>query len=435
MANRILLHSLLDQCNDVHRKDIRDIACGHLNENKLARINIEDKDNIWRSAKKEPICLRQKVQPNVFDAKKKQLPPITTRGNASKSRLQNVEHTQDAPKYQGGNEHIYYPETMVPSANLDVPFLREFHPNHRLFATKHEQYQQLKKTKGRLLLAESELPPKKNSRSDAIQSIVDDLHIKLQQLHCNDDQHVPNYAKLQIYSEAWSSLISSLEDEEAGVLASIKRDYDTYVNSLLDEPLLPQEFYSEKKANGIGKSSLNFDELSRLIKVEEGRLRLLEDQLLQELRENDDFRAEMKAKNLQSTESVDDSKQERTLHKSSEHNSKASSIALDDSNPECQVMHLHAQIEEKYAEIMKIKRLQRDEYVPQAVYQRLEQCIKDIDVDTQKLMKQNDFLEQNIEELEEELENVLVKTGCKTKNVKRMWHKVNKINLDHVTNW
>lgn len=172
-----------------------------------------------------------------------------------------------------------------------------------------------------------------------------------------------------------------------------------------------------------------------MIKVEEGRLRLLENQLLQELRENDDFRAEMKAKNLQSTESVDDGKQERTLHKSSEHTSKASSIALDDSNPECQVMHLHAQIEEKYVEIMKIKRLQRDEYVPQAVYQRLEQCIKDIDVDTQKLMKQNDFLEQNIEELEEELENVLVKTGCKTKNVKRMWHKVNKINIDHVTNW
>lgn len=44
-----------------------------------------------------------------------------------------------------------------------------------------------------------------------------------------------------------------------------------------------------------------------------------------------------------------------------------------------------------------LKKDQKDNYVPAAVSERLENCIKETEVDIQKLCKQNEFLEHNVE--------------------------------------
>lgn len=55
MGDRVALHSLLEKFNHVQKKDIHDVAKGHLNENKLRRKDAEVKDNFWASATKDPI--------------------------------------------------------------------------------------------------------------------------------------------------------------------------------------------------------------------------------------------------------------------------------------------------------------------------------------------------------------------------------------------
>ena len=93
-------------------------------------------------------------------------------------------------------------------------------------------------------------------------------------------------------------------------------------------------------------------------------------------------------------------------------------------------MLLYYFITESYEELAQLQRKQRNDYVPRAVCARLEQCLKEMEVDCQKVVKQNDFLGQSIEEMEEKLDSVMVETGCK--NVKRMW---NKVSVNRVLNW
>ena len=58
------------------------------------------------------------------------------------------------------------------------------------------------------------------------------------------------------------------------------------------------------------------------------------------------------------------------------------------------------------------------------MYNRLQDCVKETEVDIQKLCKQNEFLEKNLDELEEKLDDVLVETGMRSKKTKTLWRKV-----------
>ena len=95
-----------------------------------------------------------------------------------------------------------------------------------------------------------------------------------------------------------------------------------------------------------------------------------------------------------------------------------------DRSNEIEVETLQTKIELKAKDIVEIKEHQKSNFVPIAMYQRLEDCIKESEVDSQKLWKQNEFLEKNVEELEDELDDVLIKTGIKVKDGTMLWRRV-----------
>lgn len=90
-----------------------------------------------------------------------------------------------------------------------------------------------------------------------------------------------------------------------------------------------------------------------------------------------------------------------------------------------QVEELHAQILAQLDYIDDIKRHQKEYCVPITVCQHLEQCIKETEVDIQKLLKQNEFLEQTIKELEEELQSMLERSKVKEKDARKLWKRIN----------
>lgn len=444
MGDRVLLHSLLEQCNAVHRKDILDVTKGHLNENKLRRKQGEVKGNFWDSAKKEPIWLREKVVIKDHPIYKKQLPPLGRKVSAKdvvvdvkvippgkKSAAMKNKNEMFCGKFtkRSGNEDIFYPETMVPVGNRTAPFSKEFLPNHQLFPTKCEQYEQFKKNGKQMLTDKDDVL---SQQYKAVLDIEEKMQQKLKLLQRNQDVSLPNYFNFKVYSDAWEELIDVLGKDGRG-MASIKKDYDSYVNSLLEEQVLLHDEYYRLEDNS---SLLNSEKaISDFVKVEEERLRTLEDQLLEELEENERLRVQIKqSNNNDETDTVytelEETDEQETDQKGVVNDLCPKGNTVEDL--ESHVMRLHAQIEEKYHQIANIKKTQREEYVPRAVCQRLEQCIKEIEVDTQKLTKQNDFLEQDIQELEEELEEVLVKTGCKEKDARLLWHRVS---LSRVLNW
>ena len=91
---------------------------------------------------------------------------------------------------------------------------------------------------------------------------------------------------------------------------------------------------------------------------------------------------------------------------------------------EYKVESMQAKIELKARDLDAFNMYRKSFFVPIVVYRRLEGCIKETEVDIQKLCKQNEFLDKNVDQLEEELDDVLVKTGVKQKNSLKLWKKV-----------
>lgn len=68
MSGKQSLHSLLERMNDVHRKDIKEINVGHLNENKLLQDKGHEKKKkkkIWNTANQSSLrynILKQELE-------------------------------------------------------------------------------------------------------------------------------------------------------------------------------------------------------------------------------------------------------------------------------------------------------------------------------------------------------------------------------------
>lgn len=90
-----------------------------------------------------------------------------------------------------------------------------------------------------------------------------------------------------------------------------------------------------------------------------------------------------------------------------------------------QVEDLHAQILSQLDCIDDIKRHQKEYCIPITVCQHLEQCVKETEVDIQKLLKQNEFLEQTIKELEEELQSMLDRSKVQEIDARKLWRRIN----------
>ncbi|CAG5124983.1 unnamed protein product [Candidula unifasciata] len=87
--------------------------------------------------------------------------------------------------------------------------------------------------------------------------------------------------------------------------------------------------------------------------------------------------------------------------------------------------HMKALILEKMDELNDLRHQIRTEYVSVTVCTHLQQCIKETEVEVQKLLKQNEYFERSIAEMESELEEAIVQADTSEKDARRIWRKVN----------
>lgn len=264
-----------------------------------------------------------------------------------------------------------------------------------------------------------------------------------------------DFYKLQRHSARWDKIIESSETY-GSILQQMKDAYDDYMNALLDQQLM------EASDKNVGRSCddiicLHQPTQSTCTKQELSPLHQLpneastdkfddkaeESETVQEL-EHDikllrvEIEEVMKRKTrletiLQEQHGTTDDETEEEV---ADELFKAEMAAFDRASlNEYQVGSMQAKIELKTRDMEALGLYRRRFFVPIVAFSRLEGCIKETEVDIQKLCKQNEFLDKNLDDLEEELDDVLIKTGVKEKSSRKLWKKVDTEKVIDIVNF
>jgi hypothetical protein len=234
---------------------------------------------------------------------------------------------------------------------------------------------------------------------------------------------IPNFFHLQQHSRKWEKIINASETY-GSELRSTKEIYDTYIDALLDDHLTSSKFDVDvKELTFLMRSNLSLTDPSDgeprqhlstagaendLVKEKEQQITLLREEIEASVKRNTRLRAIIDGL--------------RTSIGNYEKVSQVSEIGV--CSNEVVVEALQTKIELKANDIDRMREHLKKNFVAVTMHQRLEDCIKEIEVDAQRLWKQNEFLEKNVEELEDELDNVLIKTGIKAKGGAKLWKKM-----------
>jgi len=433
------LHDILERMNGTHRKDMKEVIIGHLNEKYIAPTNqtsdLQNKNKQkWKTSSPQSQSVRLKTP-----LCKDKLPPIDQdqRLNLMTDTLADFsigphKHLQLASQQKPkknfkskdllndnvlNNNNTILSDTMLPVSprnkeGKNTAMVHTFHTNPLIYPTKHDQYEQQQQFQQKFLQTNTTTKTK-DLKLTHIQDRIEKKLNRLKESQINPSQ--PSYFKWKIYSDALGEVCDSI-NTFSPMLNNAKKDCDIYVDKLLDDHTSSHEPMQNKIEMLSGQSTVRID-----IKDAQKKVKTLEDRIMKELKENERLRQEKKLLEEHEDSKCDDNSINTTETSLSSNQTSADTVGFD---LEKMVEMLHAQIELKLNELEKMRKDQKDNYVPVAVCQQLEHCIKETEVDIQKLCKQNEFLEHNLEELEEELEDVLVKTGIKEKDARLLWRKV-----------
>lgn len=247
-----------------------------------------------------------------------------------------------------------------------------------------------------------------------------------------------DFYNLQRTSEQWDDIICSSQTYGA-ILQQMKDAYDSYVNFLLDEQI-KNKTLELHDTDDVENTFLQRSKMSLHCSVDEDvydeekevqTLQLDIKQLQTELEESNQRKRRLEMivneEEAQNTEDEDDEVDQIFRREMK----RFDSASLNQYNVES----LQAKIELKARDLDAFILYRKRFFVPVAVYGRLEGCIKETEVDVQKLCKQNEFLEKNLDQLEEELDDVLVKTGVKQKTSLKLWKKVDTEKVIDIVNF
>ncbi|KAK7494761.1 hypothetical protein BaRGS_00013888 [Batillaria attramentaria] len=223
----------------------------------------------------------------------------------------------------------------------------------------------------------------------------------------------PNFHKLQVYSSTLEDLIQE-SPTFSYILRCIKAEYDNYIAWLLDHQTSQQHLLREQVEQMAARGTSRPQELTQAID------RVM--QLTEEGQNQLDLNQRLK----------DAVKQEREwLETAPEPASESTPVNVSYMQRD-QPMELAEEIEnskalilEKLDEVNALRVRLREEFVPMTVCTHLEQCIKETEVEVQKLLKQNEYFERSIDEMETELKEAIVEADTSEKDARRIWRKVN----------
>ncbi|KAK6985640.1 hypothetical protein BgiMline_015230 [Biomphalaria glabrata] len=286
--------------------------------------------------------------------------------------------------------------------------------------TKTDQYKKLKAFETVVLKKKDMSEKKILSGERASRHHEKKLEKELAALSSVDSSH--NLLKLQVYSSVFEDIINESPTFNK-VLHSIKEKYDSYIATLLNSQSLQDDMLRDQifnmTASGVSQPGEMFFASEYLTALEEKTRNLLK--LNQRLHEE----VKSQQRYLNTTPEVPARKPQSLQVKRTPpvgYSRKELPIELS-----FELENMKALILEKQDELNALYVQTRDDFVPVSVCTHLEQCIKETEGEVQKLLKQNEYFERSIAEMETELKDAIVEADTSEKDARRIWHRVNSV--------
>ncbi|XP_059143997.1 uncharacterized protein LOC131931269 isoform X2 [Physella acuta] len=424
----ILGHHIKSILNDVEEKqkeDIRDLTKGHLNESRLYKAPITLSSKFWSSAHTNHVktAVRQsKVREKAKDKAQQKLDALfnfslgttgltTEKKNSDKSfSVSTKAKTSELSCSQLDGiliEELCPPPSTVLDAHTPTCTQTRGNILPRKGVTCAEHYMNLKTFDTYVLEKSEMLEQNILSGEKAVRHLQTQLKMGLEGI----DETSIGLDRLQVFSNIFVNIIEESQTF-CYLLSSIKAEYDSYLAILLKSQLSHLDLLKHQVVNftsrGLSRPREMTLAIQKLDRLEENARVLLD--LNRKLK--DELRRDI-----------------QTLSKTPEIPAKRTPIgsqpkleqAIDLSQ---ELENVKALILEKLDEFNAVHVRLREDYVPTTVCTHLEECIKETEVEVQKLLKQNEYFERSIAEMESDLREAILEADTSEKDGRRIWHKV-----------
>ncbi|KAI8508363.1 PREDICTED: uncharacterized protein C6orf118-like [Branchiostoma belcheri] len=470
------LRRLMDTVLDKHRDDILTIASGHLNHDKLYKPPERATHQPWVSSGKASISLREpsvipKGQKSVRLQREKLrqmsetarqfsmgtagslpatslfpsptgaqvsrsggersrtvLPSIGEKDRKDRERLTQSYPTQSRETYIDDNvrvEELNMPELLLHSPRRpaepktkSVDFAHKlrtmkdhtFMQSYLAGITKKEQFSRLKEFESDVMRMGDANERKVLTGQKAVDHHEAKLNAFLDELDARGDYN--RLHRLQAHREVLDDLC-----EESPVfgdlLNKIKKEYDAYLSHLLESQNLQPRLLYEHLSTSSDKSPVPPGEVEEAMQ----QVRSLELQAKDLLSTNDRLRNELQ----EARESLATAEEEAKEPKSKLFVYKeAPPKEIDE-----QIRDLYAEILDNLDDMEAIRNNLQEEFVPLQVCQNLDHQLKETEIDIQRILKQNEYLEKQVQDLEEELEDYLEGENVPQRDARKLWRSIN----------
>lgn len=288
-----------------------------------------------------------------------------------------------------------------------------FLPTFMSGVTKQDQFKRLKQFETSVLRKQDCQETKVLSGIKAVAHLEQRLQEELEMMNLNGMG--PNFHKLQVFSNNFEDLID--ETPTFGyMLKCIKSEYDNYITKLLDSQT-PQ--HSRLLRDQVQQMSTRGTSRPKELTEAKDRVDRLEKEAKAMLEENQRLREQVKEEQEWLANAPEPEPPQLVV----------TSIFVDDIPVELadEIEHDKAMILEKLDALNDLRRKLRQEYVPLTVCTHLEQCIKETEIEVQKLLKQNEYFERSNNEMEAELRDSIQDADTSERDARRIWKKVNSL--------
>jgi len=306
-----------------------------------------------------------------------------------------------------------------------VPFNYNLVPMHSKGVTRKDQYRRMKAFDATILQKKEMNEQNVLSGEKAAKHHEKKLNQDLEDLNLNGIG--PNFHRLQVFSNVLEDVIEESPTFNY-ILRCVKTEYDNYIASLLDGQSSTQHLLREQVDQMTSRGTSRPDQMSaamdRLHRLETEAKALLDtNQRLKEdvIEGNKQLNQTPDAQNKRTIPSFQGARQTPAV------GGGGGGYSRKDEKVELalELEHTKALILEKMDELADMRVKLREEFVPMTVCTHLEQCIKETEVEVQKLLKQNEYFERSIAEMETELKEAIQDADTSEKDARRIWHKVN----------
>ncbi|XP_077863788.1 uncharacterized protein C6orf118-like [Saccoglossus kowalevskii] len=476
------LGDLLDALVNEQRKDIKAYSSGHLNHDKLWKHPTKSTHVSWESANKPIPVMREpskipKPQRDMEGNNKMTgtmynfsmgttgsiaLPPVdgrvqkahrspSPRASPSPSMFvpppsprlmkraqEEVTDLRPGSGLSYKSDNVYIEELMLPEVMLPVPGMRtqpkskvnepgyvpregkigkyqkqRFIQSHLGEVTKRDQFQKFQEFESNVLRRPDAHEQGVLTGKKAVEHLEKKLHELLLALDEVYRLGGPNFHRLQIFSCVFDDLV---EDTPifGDILKAIKNEYDLYMGSLLDNQSSQssQVLYQQVKSLATSGAAA-----TREVAAERHRVKHLEMEAKKLLKKNESLREELEIEK-------DGLANDPPLK---EKPKKSMKVYQEEKKPKDtaeQIEALHNAILEQIDVLRQVRDELKENYVPNSVCQQLEQCVKETEVEIQRVLSTNDYLERAVEQLEHELEKLLEKSRADENEKRKLLKKL-----------